>query len=42
MKKILFSVCLVVFAASADAQSKIAYINSQSIMEQLPEAQDAQ
>jgi outer membrane protein len=42
MKKILFSVCLVVFSVSADAQSKIAYINSQSIMEQLPEAQDAQ
>ena len=42
MKKILFSVCLFVFAVSADAQIKIAYINSQSIMEQLPEAQDAQ
>lgn len=42
MKKILFSVCLVVIAVSADAQSKIAYINSQTIMEQLPEAQDAQ
>lgn len=42
MKKILVSVCLAVFAAAAGAQSKIAYINSQTIMEQLPEAQDAQ
>jgi outer membrane protein len=29
-------------SVSADAQTKIAYINSQTIMEQLPEAQDAQ
>lgn len=31
--------CVVI---SVDAQTKIAYINSQSIMDQLPEAQDAQ
>ncbi len=37
---IVFLFCM--FAASMQAQTKIGYINSQSIMEQLPEAQDAQ
>jgi len=35
-------VVLCVLLSTAVAQTKIAYINSQTIMEQLPEAQDAQ
>lgn len=42
MRTILFLTGLLLLSASADAQTKIAYINSQSLMEQLPEAQDAQ
>ncbi|MEW5799856.1 MAG: OmpH family outer membrane protein [Bacteroidota bacterium] len=41
MKKIIVIFCCLVSVHSY-SQTKIAYINSQSIMEQLPEAQDAQ
>lgn len=41
MKKYIV-VFLFLISFSAVAQTKIAYINSQTIMEQLPEAQDAQ
>jgi outer membrane protein len=40
--KTYIGVLLFLISFSAAAQTKIAYINSQSIMEQLPEAQDAQ
>ena len=43
MRTILWSlVLMLVLAAPAAAQTKIAYINSATVMEQLPEAQDAQ
>ncbi|KAB2925997.1 MAG: OmpH family outer membrane protein [Bacteroidetes bacterium] len=43
MKRTLIIALLLAAASSAaPAQTKIAYINSQSVMEQLPEAQDAQ
>lgn len=41
MKKIIFVLCCL-FSVQAFSQTKIAYINSQSVIEQLPEAQDAQ
>ncbi|MBI2427858.1 MAG: OmpH family outer membrane protein [Ignavibacteriales bacterium] len=41
MKK-LFAFLFFVVTISAWSQTKMAYINSQSVMEQLPEAQDAQ
>ncbi len=42
MKTTLFFFLTVLFAAGVTAQTKIAFINSATIMEQLPEAQDAQ
>lgn len=42
MKKIAIAVLFAGLVTVMNAQTKIAYINSQSIMEQLPEAQDAQ
>lgn len=43
MKKILYAVLLLLVAAlPASAQMKIGYINSEAVMQQLPEAQDAQ
>jgi outer membrane protein len=42
MKRSLILFCLLVLAVSAGAQTKIAFINSATVMEQLPEAQDAQ
>lgn len=42
MKRMLLFCCLLGWTAAADAQTKIAYINSATVMEQLPEAQDAQ
>lgn len=40
--KTLFAVLCCVLSVAALSQTKMAYINSQSVMEQLPEAQDAQ
>lgn len=42
MKKVWVAVLLILGSVGALAQSKIAYINSATIMDQLPEAQDAQ
>ncbi|NUN69252.1 MAG: OmpH family outer membrane protein [Bacteroidetes bacterium] len=42
MKRLLMFCCLLGLTAMADAQTKIAFINSATVMEQLPEAQDAQ
>jgi outer membrane protein len=42
MKRSIVIFCLVMLTASVQAQTKIAYINSGTVMEQLPEAQDAQ
>ncbi len=42
MKRISLLFSLFLFAALASAQTKIAFINSATVMEQLPEAQDAQ
>ena len=43
MRTILWSlVLMLILAVPAAAQTKIAYINSVTVMEQLPEAQDAQ
>lgn len=42
MKRSLLFFCLLGMTAFADAQTKIAFINSATVMEQLPEAQDAQ
>ncbi len=41
MKKTIVLLCCIL-SIQAFSQTKIAYINSQSVMEQLPEAQDAQ
>ncbi len=42
MKKILMFVALFIVISFVQAQTKIAYINSATVMEQLSEAQDAQ
>jgi len=43
MKKLFYAMLLVIAAAiPSSAQMKIGYINSEAIMQQLPEAQDAQ
>ncbi len=42
MKSRILLALIACFAMAAQAQTKIAYINSSTIMEQLPEAQDAQ
>src|SRR5512140_3572662 len=42
MKRTMLVVALAVLCAAASAQSKIGYINSESIMQALPEAVDAQ
>jgi outer membrane protein len=42
MKLFVVIGCLFVLTSLSDAQTKIAYINSATVMEQLPEAQDAQ
>lgn len=42
MKKILIALCVfMTFAASADAQSKIGYINSQELLSFMPEVKNA-
>ncbi|MBI1806463.1 MAG: OmpH family outer membrane protein [Ignavibacteria bacterium] len=46
MRTILMFLCILIFAIvplqQASAQAKIAWVNSQAIMDKLPEAQDAQ
>ncbi|MFZ4619418.1 MAG: OmpH family outer membrane protein [Bacteroidota bacterium] len=42
MKRISLFISLFLFTVLASAQTKIAFINSATVMEQLPEAQDAQ
>lgn len=42
MKLFVMISCLFVLTSISHAQTKIAYINSATVMEQLPEAQDAQ
>lgn len=42
MKKLLFLCTFILFTVTAYAQTSIAFINSATVMEQLPEAQDAQ
>jgi outer membrane protein len=42
MKHCMLVVCMVVFPIFASAQMKIGHINSEQIMQALPEAQDAQ
>lgn len=42
MKRIILLVSFFLFSVLSQAQTKIAFINSATVMEQLPEAQDAQ
>lgn len=42
MKKLLFAALLIVTSVSVNAQLKIGYVDSDTIMKQLPDAKDAQ